>query len=95
MIYQDEQDFVQMLRRTGWTRAPGLNGHTIVELVEAKIGRGEHLRHHDDLPGVHREVFGDVKDGFEDLNVVALDSATFEHGRRVDRLESCVNFCKR
>ena len=84
-----------MLRRTGWTRVPGLNGYTIVELVEAKIGRGEHLRHHDDLPGVHREVFSDVEDGFEDLDVVALDLATFEHRRCIDRLECRVDLCKR
>lgn len=83
------------LRRTGRTRVPRLNGHTIIEFVEAKIGRGEHLRHDDDLAGVHRKVFGDVEDSFEDLDVIALDFPTFEHRRRIDRLESRVDFCKR
>ena len=44
-----------------------------VELIEAQVCGGQHLCEHDDLTCVHREVFGDVEDGFEDVDVVALD----------------------
>ena len=63
------------LTRSGRTRAPALDWRIIFKIVEAQIRRGQHLREHDDLAGVHREVFGDVEDGFEEFNVVALDLA--------------------
>ena len=55
-----------------------MNGHIIFELIKAKIRGGEHFGQHDDLSGVHREVFGDVEDGFEDFDVVALDFAVLQ-----------------
>jgi hypothetical protein len=57
---------------------PALNWSVGVELVEAQVCGGQHLRQHDDLSGVHREVFGYVKDRFEDVDVVALDFAILE-----------------
>jgi hypothetical protein len=49
-----------------------------VKLVEAQVVGGHHFCQHDDLSGVHREVFGHVEDGFEDVDVVALDFAILE-----------------
>ena len=59
---------------------PGLDGTAALEVIEAKVRGGQHLRQHDDLSGVHREVFGDVEDGFEDVDVAALDFAILEKG---------------
>jgi hypothetical protein len=51
------------------SNVPAVDGCAVVELIEAQVGRGHHLRQHDDLPGVHREVFCYVKDCLEDVDV--------------------------
>src|SRR5215204_1241259 len=66
------------LRRTGRIRAPALNGRTGVKFIEAKVVGSHHLRQHDDLTGVHREVFRYVEDSFKDAHVVALDFAILQ-----------------
>src|ERR1044072_38048 len=63
------------VRTSRVVRIPTTLGHVDFKVVEAKISGGEHLGQHDDLAGVHREVFGDVEYGFEDVDVVALDLA--------------------
>ena len=57
---------------------PALDWRIGFEIVEAQIGSGHHLGQHDDLTGVHLEMFGDVEDGFEQLDVVALDFAALQ-----------------
>lgn len=57
---------------------PPVDRCAVFKTVEAQIGGGQHFGQHDDLAGVHREVFGDVKDCFEGVDVRALDRAPFE-----------------
>ena len=45
----------------------------VFKTIEAQIFVREHFGQHDDLTGVHREVFGDVKDGFHDVDIAPLD----------------------
>ena len=59
-----------------------------------QIACGEHLRQHYYLAGVHREVFGDVEDGFQDVDVVALDCEAGQERARVDGAESLFDFGK-
>jgi hypothetical protein len=63
---------------------PTLNRHIIFKFVEPKIRGREHFGQQDDLTGVHREVFGDVEDGFEEFDVVALDFAVLQQYRWIE-----------
>ena len=58
--------------------APVLDGRAVLEIVEAKIRSGNHLGQHDDLTGVHREVFCYVEDGFKQIDVVTLNLAAIQ-----------------
>jgi len=49
------------------TRLPAMHRCGIVKTIEGEITRGKHLCEHDDLSGVHREVFGDMKDRMEHI----------------------------
>src|SRR6185503_2265034 len=64
----------------------------IVKTIESEVTRGKHLCKHDDLTGVHREVFGYVKDGMEYVNLVALYRTPFQDGCRVKAVESLSYF---
>ena len=44
---------------------------------------------------MHREVFGDVEDGFEELDVVALDFTTLQEKRRIQMEKRRVDFIER
>ena len=68
----------ESLSGTRLTRVPPVDRHVVFELIEAQIGAGEHFGQHDDLAGVHREMFCDMEDGFEDLDVVALNLAMLQ-----------------
>ena len=63
--------------------APALNWLAALQIVEAKVRPSQHLGQHNDLTGVHREVFGYVEDGVEESDVVALDLATLQKKRGV------------
>lgn len=64
-----------------------MNWRAGFEIIEPQVGCGQHLREHDDLAGVHREVFGDVEDGFEDVDVAALNRALLQQRRRIEIAE--------
>jgi hypothetical protein len=57
---------------------PGLDDGASGEVIEAQVGRRKHLGQHDYLTGVHREVFGDVEDGFQNVDFAALDCSFLE-----------------
>ena len=61
-----------------------LDGRAGVKIIEAQVGCGQQLGQHNNLSGVHREVFGDVEDGFQEVDVVALDRYG-DRGRSRDR----------
>jgi len=46
-----------------------MNRRAGFKTIKPQVARGQHFRHHDDLTGVHREVFGHVKDCFDDVDV--------------------------
>ena len=50
----------------------------VLKTIKAQVSRGEHLGQHDDLTGVHGEVFGDVEDRFQAVDVGALNDAALE-----------------
>ena len=85
----------ESLSGTRLTRVPPVDRHVVFELIEAQIGAGEHFGQHDDLTGVHREVFGDVEDGFEDVDIVALDFATLEECFGIEGFEGGLDFGER
>src|SRR5436853_479928 len=62
------------------------------EIVELQIDFREHLRHHNDLPGVHREVFDDVKDCLQAGNVTTLNCVLIQQPRRVEIRQRRVGF---
>lgn len=62
-----------------------MNGRTGFEIIKAQVGGGQHFREHDDLTGVHREVFRDMKDRFQDVDVRALNRATLQQDLRITR----------
>ena len=80
------------LNRIGRTNAPALNWRAGFEIIEAQVGCGKHFGQHDDLTGVHGEVFGDVEDGVEKVNVVALDLATLREKRGVESAQGGFDF---
>jgi len=80
------------LTRNRRTRAPALDWRAVFKTVEAHVRGGQHLCQHDDLSGVHRKVFGDVEDGFEDVDVVALDFAIVEDRCGVEGFECGFDF---
>ena len=71
---------------TNWL-TPALRGDAVFKLIETQISSRQQFRQHDDLTGMHREVFGDVEDGFEEVDVVALDFATLQQGRGIEGVE--------
>ena len=73
--------------RRGWTSAPGVNGRTGFEVIKAQVSGGHHFRQHDDLTGVHREMFGDVEDRFQHVDVRALNRAALKQHLRITRGE--------
>ena len=71
-----------------------MNRHVIFKLIKTKIRGGEHLGQHDDLTGVHGEVFGDVEDGFENFDVVALDFAVLQQNGRIEIAKCRLDFAE-
>ena len=65
-------------KRHSQSEIPTAQRNAAFKVIKTKVGRGEHFGQHDDLPSMHREVFGDVEDGFEDFDIVALDFANVE-----------------
>ena len=56
---------------------PSLVWHSGGKVIETQTFLGEQFRKQKNLSCMHREVFGDVEDGFEDVDVVALDFPGF------------------
>jgi hypothetical protein len=73
-----DETYGSMSEITKSSGVPSFNGDIGFKVVEAQVGCGQHLGQHDNLSGVHREVLRDVEDGFEEVDVVALDFAALQ-----------------
>ena len=54
---------------------------TVFKSIEAQILRCEELGQHDDLTGMHREMFGDVEDCLKGVDFAPLDRSLLKERR--------------
>lgn len=73
---------------------PAIYGMASRDVIKLQVFTGRNLGQHDDLPGVHGEMFCDVKDRLEHRYLPALDNSFFKQRPWIESLQNLVDFTK-